>query len=130
MSGSRRFKSWNIFDSALIENAGGHHYWETKGLVDELLRRGETVRLFSNRQGPSAEHFSGVQVVPTFSLFPYASLSDDPTWSRLENFILHNRFFGDDLGKLDRSLFNDSLVLFPTINDGQLLGTVRWLSGF
>ena len=52
MAEGRRFKSWNILDSALIKNANGHYYGENKGLVDELLRRGETVRLFSHNNAP------------------------------------------------------------------------------
>jgi hypothetical protein len=130
MSVRRRFKTWNIFDSALIDNANGHHYWETKALVDELVRRGETVRLFSHLSAPPAEQFPGVPITPVFSLFLYGYVSNDPTWGRLENFILLNRAFAADLAKLDASLFQDSLVLFPTILDNQFLGVVRWLRTF
>ena len=69
MTEGRRFKSWNIFDSALIKNANGHHYCENKGLADELLRRGETVRLFSHNSAPTAEEFPGNPIIPVFSLF-------------------------------------------------------------
>ena len=31
MAEGRRFKSWNIIDSGLIKNAGGHHRWENMG---------------------------------------------------------------------------------------------------
>jgi hypothetical protein len=130
MLSSRRFKTWNIFDGALINNANGHHYWETRGLVDELIRRGETVRLFSHLQAPAAEEFPGAAIVPAFSLFLYQNVSNDPTWGRLENFIVRNRAFSHDLSKLDRSLFHESLVLFPTVQENHLLGIFRWLSTF
>ena len=127
MAEGRRFKSWNIFDSALIKNANGHHYWENKGLADELLKRGETVRLFSHNDAPTPEEFPGVPIVPIFSLFLYQSISEDPTWRKLENFIVHNRAFAHDLSRLNSTLFEDSLALFPMIGEGQLLGIIRWL---
>jgi hypothetical protein len=127
MLSGQRFKTWNIFDSALVKNANGHHYWETKGLVDELIGRRETVRLFSHLAAPTAEEFPGTEIVPVFSLFLYVSVSNDPTWSTLENFIVHNRTFAHELSRLDPGLFRDSLVLFPTVGESQLLGIVRWL---
>lgn len=130
MFSRRRFKTWNIFDGALVNNANGHHYWETKGLVDELIRRGETVRLFSHLQAPTKEEFPGAAIMPAFSLFLYQIISKDPTWGKLENFIVHNRAFFHDLSKLDPSLFRDSLVLFPTVQENHLLGIVRWLGTF
>jgi len=130
MFSSRRFKTWNIFDSALIKNANGHHYWETKGLADELMRRGETVRLFSHRIAPTADEFPGVLISPVFSLYLYRSISNDPAWSTLENFVVHNRAFSHELSSLDPVLFRDSVVLFPTVGASQLLGIFRWLGGF
>lgn len=130
MAEGRRFKSWNIIDSGLIKNAGGHHRWENMGLTEELLRRGETVRLFCHKDAPAAEEFPGIPIVPTFSAFLYQNVSEDPTWSRLENFVVHNRAFAQDLWQLNPKLFEDSLVLFPMVGDGQLLGLVRWLSSF
>lgn len=130
MAGKRSFKSWNIFDSALIKNANGHHYWENRGLADELLRRREIVRLLSHKDAPTAEEFPGVPIVPVFSLFLYQSISDDRTWEKLENFVVHNRAFADDISRLNSALFEDSLVLFPMVGEGQLLGIIRWLSGF
>ena len=130
MSSRRQFKTWNIFDSALIKNANGHHYWETKGLVDELMRRGETVRLFSHRIAPTADEFPGVAISPAFSLYLYRSISNDPAWSTLENFVVHNRAFSHELSSLDPVLFREFLVLFPTVGASQLLGIFRWLGGF
>ena len=130
MTSGRRFATWNILDSAVVRNPNGHHYWENKELIDELLRRGETVRLVSHLAAPSPEQFSGVRVIPAFSLFPYHTVSDDERWATLENFIVHNRTFAADLAKLDPSLFHNSMVLFPTISAGQLLGIFRWLSTF
>jgi hypothetical protein len=130
MPGSQPFASWNIFDSALIKNANGHHYWETKGLVDELVRRGENVRLFSHRFVPTTEEFPGILITPVFSLFLYQSISDDSTWSTLENFIMHNRTFSLELSRLDPAQFQNSIVVFPTVGERQLLGIFRWLGTF
>ena len=131
MSVRQRFKTWNICDSALIHNASGHHYWETKGFVDEIVRRGETVRLFGHRAAPpTAAEFPGAQIVPLFSLFLYQRISDDPTWAKLENFVIHNRIFCEDLSRPDPSLFHDSLTFFPSVGDSQLLGIIRWLGSF
>ena len=69
MAEGRRFKSWNIFDSALIKNANGHHYWENRGLVDELIRRGETVPLFSHKYAPAGDEFPGVRSFPCSHCF-------------------------------------------------------------
>jgi len=125
-----RFKTWNIFDSALFSNAYGHHYWETKALAEELVRRGETVRLFSHVKAPTQTQFPGAEIIPVFSLYLYANVSDDRTFSLLENFVVHNRAFCQDLSTLDPSLFRDGLVLFPTVGHNQLLGIVRWLGRF
>jgi hypothetical protein len=123
-----RFQSWNIFDSALTTGAIGHHYWETKTLADELLARGEPVRIFCHRDAPAADLFPGAEVVPAFSLYLYAKVSKDPAWQPLETFIVHNRAFHADLGKLDPALFRDSVALFPTVRERQLLGIIRWLA--
>ena len=127
MTTERRFKSWNIFDSGLNSAARGHNYWETKGLVDELMRRGETVRLFSHVNAPPAELFPEVRLVPTFSQFLYKTFSNDPSWQTLENFILHNWYFLQDLSKLEPSLFHGSILLLPTIGRSPL--RMFWLYG-
>jgi hypothetical protein len=127
MNRERRFKVWNIFDTALTQDANGHHYWEARSLVDELRSRGETVRLFSHRNAPAQEKFPGVEIIPTFSLTPWDSVSNDPVWSRFENFIVHTRTFHTDLSAHDRSAFHHSLALFPTFKEYQLLGLRRWL---
>lgn len=124
------FKSWNIVDSGLNANAAGHHFWEAKTLADELVRRGETVRIFSHRNGPAAEQFAGAQVIPTFSLFLYNKISKDPVWSTIENFVVHNRTFLQELSSLDPSSFRDSLTLCTTIGENHLLAIFRWLETF
>jgi glycosyltransferase involved in cell wall biosynthesis len=48
----------------------------------------------------------------------------------LENFVVHNRTFCQELSSLDPSLFHDSLTLFPTASECQLLGIFRWLGTF
>ena len=123
----RRFATWNIFDSALTKDAIGHHYWETRSLADELVRTGNTVRLFTHRRAPTAERFPGVEIVPTFSLYLYAGVSNDPAWSGIENFIVHNRAFHSDLARIDPARMRDSIALFPTVSDKQLLGLFRWM---
>ncbi len=129
MNNERRFRAWNIFDTALNREANGHHYWEAKSLVDELRSRGETVRLFTHRNAPAQEQFPGVEIVPTFSLTLWESASNDPVWSWFENFIVHTRSFHRDLSAHDPSLFHQSLALFPTLQEQQLLGLIRWLTG-
>jgi glycosyltransferase involved in cell wall biosynthesis len=129
MSSERRYKAWNILDTALRRGANGHHYWEAKALVDELRDRGETVRLFTHRNAPAAEQFPGVEIIPTFSLGLWDSVSKDPVWSTLENFIVHARSFHKNLLAHDPSLFHQSLALFPTLKEHQLLGLFRWLDG-
>jgi len=128
MDNERRFKAWNIADPALNREANGHHYWEAKSLVDELRSRGETVRLFSHRDAPAAEQFPGVEIIPTFSLHPLSNVSNDPVWSLFENFIIHARALHGDLVARDRSLFHNSVTLFPTLRGTQLLGIFRWLT--
>ncbi len=129
MPADSRFKAWNIFDSALVKNANGHHYWETSAIVDELVRRGETVRLFTHRDAPGVEQFSRAEIVPTFSLNLWDQISEDPLWAGIENFVVHNRSFQADLSRVDASLFRDSLALFPTLRENQLLGLFRWMDG-
>jgi hypothetical protein len=129
MPSRQRFKTWNIFDSALNSQANGHHYWEAKALVDELVRRGETVRLFTHRDAPAAEQFPGAEIVPTFSLRMWDSVSGDPARFRIQNFVVHNDTFQSDLWGHDPSLFHSSLALFPTVKEDQLLGLLRWLNG-
>jgi hypothetical protein len=129
MPSRQRFKTWNIFDSALDRQANGHHHWEAKALVDELVRRGETVRLFSHQDAPAAEQFSGGEIVPTFSLSSWTNASSDPARSRIENFVVHNDTFQSDLSGHDPSQFHDSLILCPTLKEDQLLGLLRWLNG-
>ena len=128
MADERRFKAWNILDPALNRGSNGHHYWEAKALVDELRNRGETVRLFSHRDAPAADRFPGVEIVPTFSVNPWDSLSNDPVWADMENFIVHARTLHGDLSANDPSLFHHSLALFPSIRGPQLLGLFRWLN--
>jgi len=130
MASERRFKSWNVFDCGLVKDSTGHHLWETKALVEELTRRGDVVRLFTYKIAPDPEEFCGVAVTPTFSLFLYQSISNDPTWSTLENFIVHNRAFYQDLRNLDSTMFQESLALFPAAGADQLLGILRWLGSF
>jgi hypothetical protein len=128
MSRERRFRAWNILDSALHRGGKGHHYWEAKTLVEELRSRGETVRIFSHRNAPAAEEFPGVEIIPTFSLNLWDSVSKDPVWSDMENLIVHTRTFHSDLSAHAPSLFDHSVVLFPTFKEMQLLGLLRWLS--
>jgi hypothetical protein len=123
------FKVWNIVDTGLRTQSTGHHYWETKALADELLIRHADVGIFCCKNAPMGR-FPGVRVHPTFSLYYYTSISNDPSWGVLENFVVHNRSFQRDLLQVERSLFHGSLTFFPTLSERQLLGTIRWLSHF
>ena len=122
-------RAWNIIDAGLHGASTGHHYWETKALADELLIRGADVRIFSCKNAPIAL-FPGARVYPTFSLFYYTSVSNDPSWSVIENFVVHNRRFQHDLLQVERLLFHGSLNFFPTLSECQLLAAIRWLAGF
>ena len=128
MDNEPRFRAWNVIDPALNRGSNGHHYWEAKALVDELRSRGETVRLFSHRDAPEAGRLPGAEVIPTFSVNPWDSLSNDPVWGDFENFIVHARTLHSDLLANDPSLFDHSLTLFPSIRGPQLLGLFRWLN--
>jgi hypothetical protein len=130
MTTARPIKAWNILDCALSRGVSGHHYWEAKALVDELVRRGEKVRLFTNLNAPDASQYPGAELIPTFAMFLYQEVSNDPMWSAIENFVVHNRSFHRDLSRLDPSLFEDSVTVFPTLSENQVLGLVRWLATF
>ena len=129
MSETPRFQAWNIIDCGLDKNSTGSHYWETEALAHALVHRGETVRIFSHRNAPSADLCRDAAIVPTFQLSLYDVVSKDPAWSPIEHFIVHNRSFHSDLARLDPALFRGSVALFPMIGANQLLGLFRWLSG-
>jgi hypothetical protein len=78
MSKAAQFTSWTIIDSGLGKFSTGFNLWETKALVQELARRGETVRILSHRNVPAKEEFAGAEVVPTFALSIYETVSTDP----------------------------------------------------
>jgi len=88
------------------------------------------VRLFTHRNAPTVEQFPGVEIVPAFSLYLYAGVTNDPAWSGSESFIVHNRAFHFDLAKIDPARMRDSIALFPTVCDKQLLGLFRWMGSF
>jgi glycosyltransferase involved in cell wall biosynthesis len=123
------FRSWNIIDAGLYAGSSGHHFWETKALADELLRRGVDVRVFSHKKAP-IERFPGVRVYPTFSLFFYMHVSNDPSWGAIENFVVHNRRFAYDMMQVERSLFSGPLNYFSNLSEQQFLGAIRWLASF
>lgn len=128
MPKAQRFTSWIIVDSGLGKFSTGFNLWETKALVQDLVRRGETVRLVSHRNGPPQEAFAGAEIVPTFPLSAYEKVSNDPQWSTIENFVIHNRLFQETLARLDAAMFRGAIVWFPMVTITQLLGLVRWLS--
>ena len=130
MSKARPIKAWNILDCALSRGVSGHHHWEAKAFVDELVRRGEKVRLFTNLNAPDAAQYPGAELIPTFAMFLYQDISNDPMWSSIENFVVHNRSFHRALSHLDPSMFEDSVTVFPTLSENQVLGLVRWLATF
>ena len=130
MSTARPLKAWNILDCGLGRRITGHHLWEARAMTSELVRRGNKVRLFTTTEAPDPAEYPGVEIVPTFTLNLYARMSDDPMWSALENFIVHNRSFHRDLSRVDLALFEDSVTVFPTLSENQILGLIRWLEQF
>jgi hypothetical protein len=130
MSTARPIKAWNVLDCGLSRGVTGHHHWEAKAFSDELVLRGNKLRLFTTVKAPDPAPYAGVEIIPTFSLFLYQTLSNDPAWSTIENFVLHNRSFHRDLSRLDPSLFEDSVTIFPTLGENQILGLIRWLAEF
>lgn len=123
------FKTWNIIDDLLTHGSVGHHLWEPKLLVEELLSRGKMVRLAAHRS-IEADQFPGAVTIPTFALHHEATVSRDEKWQHLENFVVHNLDYQKGLNGLDRNIFSDALTLFLDVSDQQLLGTIRWFSGF
>ena len=128
MSETQRFTSWTIIDGGLGSFSTGFNWWETKTLVQELVRRGEAVRIVSHRNAPSIEAFGGAEIVPTFSISTYETVSTDPQWSMMENFVVHNRAFHANLARLDPAVFHGGLAWFPMVGITQLLGLLRWLA--
>jgi glycosyltransferase involved in cell wall biosynthesis len=123
------FKTWNIIDDLLSPDAVGHHLWEPKLLVEELLGRGIAVRIAAHRS-IKADPFPGALTIPTFALHHEALVSVDPEWQHIENFVVHNLDYQKGLNGLDRSIFADALTLMLDVSDQQLLGTIRWFSSF
>ena len=91
---------------------------------------GNKVRLFTTVKALDPAHYAGVEIIPTFAMFLYQEISTDPMWAAIENFVVHNRSFHRDLSRLDPSLFEDSVTVFPTLSENQVLGLVRWLATF
>lgn len=123
------FGTWNFIDAGLRKNSFGHQYSETRALAGELLRRGMGVRILSCSDAPPP-WLPGIEVVPAFSLFGYQPVSDDPSWSALENFIVHNRAFDRDLSRLGQAPFRGTLCMFPTMDVWHFMGALRWLGRF
>jgi glycosyltransferase involved in cell wall biosynthesis len=120
------FKVWNIVDNLLNDYVYGHHLWEPKLLAEELERRGIACR-FLGCNSISAEYFPGARVMPVFPLHHYESVSTDPEWGYLENFVIHNVTYERALKKVEEALFADALTLFPNVSERHMLGVIRWL---
>ena len=86
--------------------------------------------LFTNLNAPDAAQYPGAELIPTFAMFLYQDISNDPMWSSIENFVVHNRSFHRALSHLDPSMFEDLVTVFPTLSENQVLGLVRWLATF
>jgi hypothetical protein len=123
------FKTWNVIDDLLAHDSVGHHLWEPKLLVEELLGRGIVVRIAAHRS-IRPDPFPGALTIPTFALHHEARVSNDPEWQHIENFVIHNLDYQKGLNGLDRGIFADSLTLMLDVSDQQLLGTIRWFSTF
>jgi hypothetical protein len=123
------FKTWNIIDSLLTDYTTGHQLWEPRMLAGELNRRGIETRVFGHIS-IKADDFPGARSVPVFPLHYGEIVSQDPSWRVLETFIVHNRSYEEALNKVDRSLFDDALALFPNMSARHLLGVLRWLDRY
>jgi glycosyltransferase involved in cell wall biosynthesis len=123
------FKGWTIIDPGLRKSNFGHQYSETRALAGEVLGRGGKVRVVCFRDAPEP-WFPGLEIVPALSLFAYQPVSDDRAWGALENFIVHNRVFDQDLSRLDRAALADTLCLFATMDVWHIMGALRWLGRF
>jgi len=123
------FKTWNIIDDLLSHDIVGHYLWEPKLLVGELLGRGTTVSIAGHRS-INPDQFAGALTIPAFALHHEASVSQDPEWRHIENFVVHNLDYLKGLNGLDQGIFTDSLTLMLDVSDQQLLGTIRWFSTF
>ena len=122
-------KAWNIIDSLLTDYTTGHQLWEPRILAGELQRRGIETRAFGHIS-IKANDFPGARSLPVFPLHYGEIVSQDPSWRILETFIVHNRSYEEALNKVERSLFDDALVLFPNMSARHLLGAFRWLDRF
>ena len=123
------FRTWNIISDLLSDDIGGHYLWEPKLLVEELLDRGTAVRIAGHRSIKD-DQFPGALTIPAFALHHEASVSNDKKWHYLENFVVHNLDYQKGLNGLDPGMFPDALTLMLDVSDQQLLGTIRWFSGF
>jgi hypothetical protein len=123
------FRTWNIIDDLLSHDIVGHYLWEPKLLVEELLDRGTAVRIAGHRS-IKADQFPGALTIPAFALHHEASVSRDEKWEHLENFVVHNLDYQKGLTGLDPGIFADALTLMLDVSNQQLLGTIRWFSGF
>jgi len=123
------FRTWNIISDLLSHDIVGHYLWEPKLLVEELLDRGTTVRVAGHRS-IKADQVPGALAIPAFALHHEAKVSRDQKWQHLENFVVHNLDYQKGLNGLDPGMFRDALTLMLDVSDQQLLGTIRWFSGF
>ena len=123
------FRTWNIISDLLSHDIVGHYLWEPKLLVEELLDRGTAVRVAGHRS-IKTDQFPGALTIPAFALHHEASVSRDEKWNHLENFVVHNLDYQKGLNGLDAGIFADALTLMLDVSDQQLLGTIRWFSGF
>jgi hypothetical protein len=129
MAEAQAFTSWTIIDSGLRRVSNGFNWWETKALAQDLMRRGEAVRILTHRDAPPPDAFAGAEIVPTFALSTYDTVSADPQWSMIENFVVHNRAYHENLARIDAATFRGALAWFPMVTPAQLLGLLRWVAG-
>jgi glycosyltransferase involved in cell wall biosynthesis len=123
------FRTWNIIGDLLSDDATGHPLWEPKLLVEELVERRTAVRVAGHRS-IKADQYPGALAIPTFTLHHEDTVSNDKKWHYLENFVVHNLDYQKGLNGLDPDIFPDALTLMLDVSDQQLLGTIRWFSGF
>ena len=122
-------RAWHIFDASLQDESTGHHFMEALLLARELIRRGREVHVYGHANAGRSPF--PVPIARLFRHNPYDILVDDELCGELEDFLLGNAAFAEDLGRVDRRRFrHDDIVLFPTVTYNEFLAICQWTDSF
>ena len=129
MSKARRFTSWTIIDSGLGKFSTGFNLWETKALAQELVRRGEAVRILTPSQCAAHGGVRGrrdrsdVLAIDIREGVDRSPMGDDGELRRTQSAVPRELW-----QRLDPAVFRGALAWFPMVGITQLLGLLRWLA--